>query len=148
MTTVRCYIPLGTTQLESLRDERRLTGPLRATAVTADLRAADPAADEEEAEYAAAQEAATLTAGGGESVILAAADLTEDSVTPVEGAWVTVRDVALPRVAALHLGDDVVTGDRSTLPAEGEELELSWYDTTELEHVIELARAAGAPPTP
>ncbi|OLT20238.1 hypothetical protein BJF81_05885 [Ornithinimicrobium sp. CNJ-824] len=55
-------------------------------------------------------------------------------------------DVDLPRVAALHVGDDVVTGDRQALDGQDEELELSWYDTTEIAHVLDLARACPAAP--
>jgi hypothetical protein len=144
MTTVRCYVPLSPDQLESLRDDRRLPGPLSATAVTSAVRAASPAADLEEWEYAALQEAAAGLVSRGEPVILAAVDLTEDRVDLDGGggdASVSVGDVDLPRVAALHVGDDVVTSDRGKLPGTGEEIELSWYDTTEISHVVDLARA-------
>lgn len=148
MTTVRCYVPLRPDQLETLRDERRLAGPLSATTVTAAVRAARPAGDLEEWEYAALQEAATGQVSRGGPVILAAVDLTEDRVDLADDgadASVTVGDVDLPRVAALHLGDDVVTGDPSALPQPGAGVDLSWYDTTEIAHVVELARALGGP---
>lgn len=144
MTTVRCYVPLSPDQLETLRDDRRLPGPLAATAVTSAVRSANPAADLEEWEYTALQEAAADLADRGEPVILAAVDLTEDRVdldTAGSDASVTVGDVDLPRVAALHLGDDVVTSDPQARPGPGEEVELSWYDTTELAHVVDLAKA-------
>lgn len=144
MTTVRCYVPLSPDQLETLRSDRRLAGPLPASAVTAAVRSADPSSDSEEWEYAVLQEVAGSLAEQARPVIVAAVDLIHDLVRPGTGggaAAVTVGDVDLPRVAALHLGDDVVTGDPGALPAAGEELELSWYDTTELAHVVELARA-------
>lgn len=143
MTTVRCYVPLSPDQLETLRAERHLPGPLRASTVTAAVREADPSADVEEWEYTALQEAAADLLEHGRPVIVAAVDLTRDQVleqVPGAPATVTVVAVDLPRVAALHLGDDVVTGDRASLPTTGEEIELSWYDTTEIGHVVELAR--------
>ena len=73
MTTVRCYLPLSAESLVRLRDERRLTGPLRATAVTEQARAAEPTADEDELEYAACQAAAASLAGSGAPVVVAAA---------------------------------------------------------------------------
>lgn len=143
MTTVRCYLPLRVDQLTQLRDERRLTGPLRATAVTRSVRAAAPSGDTEEWEHVAIQAAARGMLVDGHPVIIAAVDLVDGEVdaTRAEGPQVRVGEVPLPRVAALHLGDDVVTGDRSSLPpSDGEdEIELSWYDTTEIEHVVELA---------
>lgn len=145
MTTVRCYLPLRAEQLRELRDERRLRGPLRATAVTRSVRAAAPSGDSEEWEYVAIQAAARGMVVDGQPVIIAAVDLVDSEVdaTRAEGPQVRVGDVPLPRVAALHLGDDVVTGDPSALPpADGEEeIELSWYDTTEIGHVVDLAAA-------
>lgn len=149
MTTVRCYLPLEVEQLRMLRDERLLPGPLRATAVTRSVRAAAPSGDTEEWEYVALQAAARGMLADGTPLIIAAVDLADSEVdaTRAEGPQVRVADVPLPRVAALHLGDDVVTGDTSSLPpADGEdEIELSWYDTTEIEHVVELATALASP---
>lgn len=146
MTTVRCYVPVSPRQLRRLQDERRLTGPLPAYAVTAALQAAHPAGDGEEWEYAALQEAARGLLAGGAPVIVAAADVAEESVRRRDdvaaGARVEVGDVDLPRVAALHLGDDVVTGSADAVVRRGSgEIELSWYDTTELAHVVDLASA-------
>ncbi|WP_151524306.1 DUF6912 family protein [Serinicoccus kebangsaanensis] len=138
MTTVRCYLPLSGEQLAVLRAERRLDGPFRATAVTPEVRAAEPTADEDEHEYAAAQTAAGWLLGSGAPVLLAAVDVQERDVRLDSGPWVEVGQVDLPRVAALHLGDDVITGDPSRLPDEDEGIELSWFDTTELDHVLEL----------
>ncbi|WP_134772695.1 DUF6912 family protein [Ornithinimicrobium flavum] len=145
MTTVRCYVPLSAEQLSQLHDERRLPGPLRATAVTRSVRASQPGADSEEWEHVAIQAAARGLVADGLPVIVAAVDLvdTEVDATRAEGPQVRVGEVILPRVAALHVGDDVVTSDPSTLPPPGgeEEIELSWYDTTEIAHVVELVAA-------
>lgn len=148
MTTVRCYVPVGQEQLTRLHDDRTLAGPLTAYAVTAAVRLAHPAGDDEEWEYAALQEAAAALVAGGAPVVVAAADLESERVTEGRdaGAQVTVGDVDLPRVAALHLGDDVVSGRRDALGGTAGELELSWYDTTELDQVLELVRALGDAP--
>lgn len=143
MTTVRCYVPVDLEQLTRLRDDRTLPGPLAGYAVTAPVRAANPAGDAEEWEYAALQEAARHLVASGGPVIVAAADIEQERVHPgaASDARVQVGDVDLPRVAALHLGDDVVTGSPGAAAGSGGEVELSWYDTTELAHVLELAQA-------
>lgn len=143
MSTLRCYLPLSLEQLTTLLHDRRLPGPLRACTVTSDVRSAVPGGDQEEWEYAALQAAALGLVVEGSPVVVAAVDLAEDEVdaSRAEGPQVRVGGVELPRVAAVHVGDDVVTGDRSTLPAADEEIELSWYDTTEIDHVIELVTA-------
>lgn len=150
MTTVRCYLPLSAEQLRQLHEERRLPGPLRATAVTRSVRAADPNADTEEWEHVAIQAAARGLLADGRPVIVAAVDLvdTEVDASRAEGPQVRVGEVILPRVAALHVGDDVVTSDPASLPpADGdEEIELSWYDTTEIAHVVDLVAALVAGP--
>ena len=145
MTTVRCYVPVNLEQLVRLRDDRTLPGPLPAFAVTDAVRASNPAGDAEEWEYAAMQEAARSLADGPGPVVIAAVDILEDRVRrgSSDDARIEVGDVDLPRVAALHLGDDVVTGRPDALEATAE-VELSWYDTTELVHVIELAEALEA----
>lgn len=148
MTTVRCYVPVTLEQLTRLRDDRTLAGPLAAYAVTDAVRAANPSGDGEEWEYAALQAAARDQAGDGSPVLIAAADVEQDRVRRGDGAdaRVEVGDVDLPRIAALHLGDDVVTGEPDALVETASGVELSWYDTTELAHVIELAQAVSAEP--
>lgn len=143
MVTVRCYVPLSADELARLQAERRLDGPRPGYAVTGPVREERAAGDQEEWEYAALQEAAQALRAQGAPVVLAAVDLTADQVdaSRPEGARVQVGDVDLPRVAALHVGDDVVTGDPQALDGQHEELELSWYDTTEIAHVVDLARA-------
>lgn len=147
MTTVRCYVPVDLEQLTRLRDTRTLSGPLPGYAVTDAVRAAHPAGDSEEWEYAALQEAAGRLADEGSPVLVAAVDVERARVSAGddEGARVQVGDVDLPRVAALHLGDDVVSGQPDAARgAAAAAVELSWYDTTELGHVIELAEALAA----
>ena len=145
MTTVRCYVPLTPDQLTRLRADRSLPGPLGGYAVTDALRADLPGGDDDVWEHAALQQAARAQVQAGAPVVVAAVDLTEERVdrTPSGGAGVGVGDVDLPRVAALHLGDDVVTGEPSAVQEQGQEVELSWYDTTELALVAELVEALG-----
>ena len=147
MPIVRCYVPLDAAQLTMLRDARHLPGPLPAATVTRTVREGAPGADEEEWEYAAQQAAAARLLAARAPVVLAAVDLVTELVDAErpDGAFVQVAHLDLPRVAALHLGDDVVTGDPDALAGTSadEEIELSWYDTTEIAHVVELARALG-----
>lgn len=143
MTTVRCYVPVSLEQLERLRDDRTLPGPLPGYAVTEAVRSAHLGGDGEEWEYAAMQEAARALVSAGAPVVIAAVDIVRERVSlgGAAGALVEVGDVDLPRVAALHLGDDVVTGEAGAVASSAGGVELSWYDTTELAHVIDLARA-------
>lgn len=150
MATVRCYLPLTPRQVRTLLQERRLGGPLPAYAVTPAVEAAHAGGDLEEWEFAALQEAARSQLAGDAPVIVAAADVAEEGVLRREdeaaGARVEVGDVDLPRVAALHLGDDVVTGRRGAVVEDHQGIELSWYDTTEISHVVELAEALDGTP--
>lgn len=143
MATLRCYLPLSPEQLDTLRGDRRLAGPLRACTVTRSVRDSLPSGEQEEWEWAALQAAAVSLHAEGEPILVVAVDLVRETVdaSRPEGSQVRVGDVDLPRVAAIHVGDDVVTGDPSTLPGPNEEIELSWYDTTEIEQVVELATA-------
>lgn len=142
MQTVRCYLPLSLEQLQQLHRERQLSGPLAATTVTDEVRSQLPEADEEEAEHEVAQVAAERLVADGMPVVLVAADIEGGEVSPGEGPWAEVSGVTLPRVAALYLGEDVVAADRGPRPDPDEELQLSWFDTTELEQVIALAASA------
>ncbi|MDO5740104.1 MAG: hypothetical protein Q4P07_08155 [Ornithinimicrobium sp.] len=152
MATVRCYLPLSVRQLEALSRDRHLRGPLDAFAVTEAVRAANPAGVEDEWEYAALQQAARGQAEAGQPILIAAIDLAKADVTRDDkavSASVHIGDLDLPRVASLHLGDDVVAGQAGVLEAGtvqvGSAIELSWYDTTELDHVVELAQASSPP---
>ena len=152
MATVRCYVPLSPQQVDELRTRRHLDGPLDAYAVTGAIRASRSGGDDEEWEYAALQEAAASLARQGLPVLVAAVDLVTEKVDLLDGAPSTggeegrarVTDLDLPRAAAFHLGDDLITGEVPAMAA-GELIELSWYDTTEISHVAELARAGATP---
>lgn len=144
MATVRCYVPVSPVQLAQLLQERQLPGTLTAYSVTPEVRTGNPAGDTEEWEYAALQDAAADRVASAAPVIVAAVDIGSDRVddSAAQGSRVSVTGIDLPRVAALHLGDDVVSGDATNVPDASTEIELSWYDTTELAHVLELAAAA------
>lgn len=143
MTTVRCYLPLSAEQVETLRTDRLLPGPGLAFAVTAAVRSAEPDGDDDSWEYAVAQACAAHLLERSAPVVIAAADLERGVVSPGHSdsdhaGALTVADVPLPRVAAFHLGDDVVSGDREALAGASGPIDLSWYDTTEIAHVCEL----------
>jgi hypothetical protein len=136
---VRIYVPLTREQCRDLAEARRLPGGLTGFAVTESVRASDPAGDLESWEYAALQDAAAAARTAGQPVIVAAVDVDREEVDdrPSTGSQVrVVGEVTLPRVAALHVGDDVLGGEITAGP--GEEIELSWYGTTELEHLVSL----------
>lgn len=145
MATLRCYLPLSPDQVEQLHTDRRLDGPLEAYVVTQDIRAARAGADDEAWEFDALQAAARSLQEAGAPVIVAAADPGEQQVDLGAGANpVRLAELDLPRVAALHVGDDVVTGEPGQVIVSEGAIELSWYDTTEIAQVIELAREVGA----
>lgn len=136
---IRCYLPLTTAQARELHEEGSLAGSLVAFVVTESVRRSDPEGDEEVWEWAALQDAATYCRHQGQPVLVAAADVGRDTIedSPSSGSRVTVNGpVTLPRVASLHLGDDVV-GDAQQV-AEDEVIDLSWYDATELAQVRSL----------
>lgn len=136
---VRLYVPLTKQQCRQLAAERRLPRGLTGYAVTEAVRASDPGGDQESWEYAALQDAAAAAHAAGQPVIVAAVDVDRGLVDdlPSTGSRVRVNgEITLPRVAALHVGDDVLGGQITAGP--GEEIELSWYDTTELEHLVSL----------
>ena len=127
-------------RLTALRDERRIAGPLIGYAPTPALAAAvggNP--DEEELEYAAIQEAATVAAALGDDVV-AAVDLPsaelagaiEHSGPPDSPAAVRFAGpVLLRQVVSLHRLDP--PGERDA----DSDLDLSWYDVTELGALVE-----------
>lgn len=146
MTTGRVYLPTSLDRLTALRDERRLDGPLIAYAPTPALAAAvggNP--DEEELEYAATQEAATVAAALGDDVVAAVdipsgelAEAIKHSGPPDSPAAVRlVGPVLLRQVVSLHRLDPPGQRDPDS------DLELSWYDVTEL--VALLTELGGQP---
>lgn len=132
----RIYLPLTAADLDELATSHELSLDGRlATGVTDSLRESAPQDDDEGWEFTATQDAAAATADG-QRVVVAAADVPDDKVQPAGGeiaSAVTVSGVlSRQRVASLHLGDEGVR------PEPGEELELSWYDITELDEVRRL----------
>lgn len=138
---VRIYLPLTAEQVRLLHRDRGLQGRFTGFAVTDDVRGSDPSGDQESWEYAALQDAAAAAASAGGPVIVAAVDLDVDQLDqgPPAGSAVQVDGaVPLPRVAAFHLGDDVLSGGPPGPPSPDREIELSWYDTTELASLVSL----------
>ena len=136
---IRCYLPLTAELVGELHEAGSMSGSLVAFVVTESVRRSDPDADDEVWEWAALQDAASYCRQQGQPVIVAAADVARDTIDDASpaGSRVTVHGpVTLPRVASLHLGDDLLGGDSET--ADGEEIDLSWYDATELAQVRAL----------
>lgn len=147
---VRVYVPLHAHQVRELADSGRLPAPVDGVSA--------PAGDgAEEREHAALQRAARIARESGRPVFVAAADVDAAAMTarvlgsgpdrtvavaeagpePADAHEVRVSgEIPLTRVAALLVGDDVV----GTEPAlgDGDQIELSWYDTTELAHLASL----------
>ncbi len=137
---IRCYLPLSAAQVAELDEHGRLTGELVAFVVTQSVRRSDPSGDEEAWEYAALQDAATHALQQGDPVVIAAADVGRDTIddTAPAGSRVLVHGpVVLPRVASLHVGDDLLQGVE-LVGDDTAAIELSWYDATELAQVRSL----------
>lgn len=146
-TTTRTYVALTLDQARFLPETRLLRAPLRGFAPSPDLSGSDL----EEAEFQAAQLAAKDAIVRQVPVLVAALEIPASIAKSVHdsdeaqeareltgvGAVLIEEDVALSRVAALHLADDTLEGE--TLDATAPDpLELSWYDTTEIHHVAQL----------
>ncbi len=130
MTTERIYLPLDDAALAALATTRELgEPPLGAFAVTDAVRSAVGGDDAEIHEFAASQEAAAYAIGH-DALVIGAADLSSAAVLTDGGdAQVEVKGaIPLARFASFHLID------RAAHEAEPDaELELSWFDATELE---------------
>ncbi len=131
--SVRVYVPATSSLLASLVAEGRLSGPLRAHAVTDALQADWPEGDEESWEYAALMAAAADSAqlrGSGDRPrrCVVAADV--PSVLPVPGEDPTLVDVAADvvwkNVAAAHV---------DTTDDADEDDDLAWFATQEIQHL-------------
>jgi len=132
--SVRVYVPVTSRVLATLVAEGRLSGPLRAHAVTEALRDGWPEADEESWEYAAlmaaaADSAALRQAGDVPRRYVVAADV--PAADPVPGEDPTLVDVAADvvwkNVAAAHV-DTVDDAD--------EDDDLAWFATQEIRHLL------------
>lgn len=140
---VRVYIPVSAADLGTLSADRELSSPAdgrRAFAVTDAVRVSDPGGDQESWEYAALQDAAASAITANDPVVVAAADVPSDGITTGStGSRVLLRGaVPLPRIASLHVGDDVLSATPTVPDHPGSGIELSWYDTTELDQVADL----------
>lgn len=127
----RTYLPLDADELRALEEAGALPERARsAFAVTDRLRAALPNEDDEGLEYLATQDAATDAAARGLRVI-ASVDVDDDEVTERSEADAAsaVQIAGAPprrRIASFHVLDPA--GERDV----DADLELSWYDATEL----------------
>lgn len=146
MSQTRIYLPLGSARCRALADRRHLEDtPLQAHAVTRALEVAHPGAGTELHEHLALQAAARAALAeardAGDRVVVAAADvdaeLVEDGAGQKEepSAVRVAQGLALQRIASFHVGDP---GIALAGPDGDEELELSWYDATELGVVLDL----------
>lgn len=136
----RCYLPLDAEAVTELVDHGRLNGDLVAFVVTESVRRSDPSGDEEAWEFAALQDAAAYCQQQNQPVVVAAADVGRDSIdasAPLGSRVVVHGPVALPRVASVHVGDDLL-GDLPAVSTAPDVIELSWYDATELADVRSL----------
>lgn len=158
MPRTRVYLPVTRTDLATLARERVLPAPRSACAVTRALEQSQKGADEEELEYLALQhaahEAVPTAADAGERVVVAAADVSPEEVTGVDtpaaqlpagriACSVTVTEqVPLARIASFHVGDGIAVvppGAAEDDPTqEVEDVELSWYDVTELAGLLDV----------
>ncbi|MBB2890765.1 DUF6912 family protein [Flexivirga oryzae] len=132
---IRTYLPVDTAELRALEQTRELPAGTRTVfAVTDRLRASAPTEDTEGLEYLATQDAATEAAARGLRVV-AAVDLDDEDLTDLpdaESACAVRISGALPQqhIASFHLLDP--PGERDV----DADLELSWYDATELALVL------------
>lgn len=132
----RTYLPLDADELRALGDTGTLPARTRtAFAVTDRLRAALPTEDDEGLEYLATQDAATDAAARGLRVI-ASVDMDDDEVTDLteDHPASAVQVAGAPpkrRIASFHVMDPAGERDADA------DLELSWYDATELSLVRE-----------
>lgn len=137
---VRCYVPLTPERARALLDQGSLLGDLVAFVVTDSVRRSDPGGDDEGWEYAALQDAAAYCLEQGEPVLVAAADVARDTIDdsgPTGSRVVVHGPISMPRIASLHVGDDLV-GAAEELSQVDDVIELSWYDATELADVCAL----------
>jgi hypothetical protein len=150
MSQTRVYVPLTAEQCRSLSSGQELTAPVTAYAVTRALETSHRGLDEEEWEYLALQEAAgvALAPAGGRRAVVAAADVASESVgesATDASALSLVRvtePIALRRIVSFHVTDPgastPASGEDGSGGGEDDEVELSWYDATELAVLLNL----------
>ena len=140
---IRCYLPLTAERATELHEHGNLVGDLVAFVVTDSVRRSDPGGDEEAWEYAALQDAAAYCQEEGLPVLVAAADVGRDTIddaAPLGSRVIVHGPVSLPRIASLHVGDDLV-GEVAPVSSDDDVIELSWSDATELADVRSLLSA-------
>lgn len=134
---IRTYVPLDGDELRALAGTGALPDRTRAAfAVTDRLRTAAPGEDDEGLEYLATQDAAT-DAAARDLRVVASVDVDGDRVTdrsesPAASAVAVTGAPPKRRVASFHLLDPA--GERDV----DADLELSWYDATELALVLRM----------
>ena len=144
MTLIRIYIPLTAAGLRSLDADRVVAGaPFVAHAVTDAVRASAPTAGQDGWEYSALSDAAlrsaVLLTTGESHRIVAAADVTPETVAAAapgdapdsgdfidDSAVLILDSVALNRIASFHVDADGASEDDDLL----------WYDVTELSVIL------------
>ena len=145
LVQTRIYRPLTVAELRHLAAEGTIgPAPFTAYAVTGGLRRQHPGADEEELEYLAFGDAVTTSLGGDVTArVVAAADVDAEIVAaegrpgqPVTAVQVT-GPVSRRQVASFHVADPTGTADDAGAGGGGIP-ELSWYDATELDVVVDL----------
>lgn len=136
-TMRRVYLPLDTDQLRTLRADRQIaTDGLPAFSVTDDLRDQPGMDDDELCEYLVGQQAG-LQALALDGLVVAAADVAADGVTDEGDHRVGLRNVLpLKRFASFHLIDL-----KAQEANPGADLELSWFDATELDLLLQVIEA-------
>lgn len=132
MTTERIYLPLTDDALATLATDQELSEvTLGAFAVTEAVRRAVGGDDDELHEFAACQEAAAYALGHDASVVGAADLATTAIVAAGDDAQVTLKgSVPLKRFASFHVIDRAAHEEDPDA-----EIELSWFDATELDLV-------------
>lgn len=153
---VRVYVPLQARQLRELAVAGRLPAPVDGVCAPS-----GSGSEAEEREHAALQRAARAARDSGGPVLIAAADVdtadvdvqgtarvvghdpdrtaavpADEAETPDASVVTVSGEILLTAVAALLVGDDVLGTD----PAldDRDQTELSWYDPTELAHLVSL----------
>ena len=127
---MRLYVPLSAADVDQLSAAGDVTPPA-AFAVTAQLADLLPDADTEEHEHLATQLAA---AACGEARIIVGVFDSATAVTPGETTGLVRPDAALPVRELVCL----LVGDEGAQVTEDADVELSWYDRTELALVRDL----------
>ena len=157
LVQTRIYRPLTVAELRHLGADGTIgPAPFTAYAVTDVLRRQHPGADEEELEYLAFTDAVTTGLTGSRGVVVGAGDGGDDAARVVAAADVDAEIVEAPdrpgqpvtavqvtgpvsrrQVASFHVAEPAGSEGASGAGAGGIP-ELSWYDATELDVVLDL----------